>query len=84
LWRAPPPVQILLVTAKILLVAMPRRDQQKKNSIGRSKNSVGRDVISSLTFDVFIAWFSAKILYHGTSRRKVHQKNSEPWNNLYK
>jgi hypothetical protein len=35
--------KILLVAAKILLVAMPRRDQWKKNSVGRNKNSVGRD-----------------------------------------
>jgi hypothetical protein len=35
--------KILLVTRKILLVAMPRRDQWKKNSVGRNKNPVGRD-----------------------------------------
>jgi hypothetical protein len=35
--------KIPLVTAKIPLVAMPRRDQWKKNSVGRNKNSVGRD-----------------------------------------
>jgi hypothetical protein len=35
--------KILLVATKILLVAMPRRDQWKKNSVGRNKNSVGRD-----------------------------------------
>jgi hypothetical protein len=36
-------LRIPLVAAKILLVAMPRRNQWKKNSVGRSKNSVGRD-----------------------------------------
>jgi hypothetical protein len=35
--------KILLVATKIPLVAMPRRDQWKKNSVGRNKNSVGRD-----------------------------------------
>jgi hypothetical protein len=35
--------KILLVATKILLVAMPRRDQWKKNSVGRNKNPVGRD-----------------------------------------
>jgi hypothetical protein len=35
--------KILLVTRKIALVAMTRCDQWKKNSVGRSKNSVGRD-----------------------------------------
>jgi hypothetical protein len=35
--------KIPLVATKILLVAMPRRDQWKKNSVGRNKNSVGRD-----------------------------------------
>jgi hypothetical protein len=36
-------VQIPLGTEKILLVAMPRRNQWKKNSVGRDKNSVGRN-----------------------------------------
>jgi hypothetical protein len=35
--------RIALVATKILLVAMPRRDQWKKNSVGRNKNSVGRN-----------------------------------------
>jgi hypothetical protein len=35
--------KIPLVATKILLVAMPRRDQWKKNSVGRNKNSVGRN-----------------------------------------
>jgi hypothetical protein len=37
---------IPLVTTKILLVAMTRRNQWKKNSVGRGKNSVGRDTAS--------------------------------------
>jgi hypothetical protein len=35
--------KIPLVAAKILLVAMPRRDQWNFSSVGRDKNSVGRN-----------------------------------------
>jgi hypothetical protein len=45
-WRKKIPLvtrKIPLVTRKILLVAMSRRDQWKKNSVGRNKNCIGRD-----------------------------------------
>jgi hypothetical protein len=34
-------LRIPLVAAKILLVAMPRRNQWKKNSVGRDESSQG-------------------------------------------
>jgi hypothetical protein len=76
--------KILLVAAKILLVAMPRRNQWKKNSVGRDKNSVGHDKIAGAPLRHFIAWYARKILYHATRRRMVQNFSYEPWNNLNK
>jgi hypothetical protein len=48
---------------------MPRRDQWKKNSVGRDKNSVGRDETSQALREIFYTRDEASHGFHARTQR---------------